>query len=115
MPQRLLRLIQSAWLCAGSEDPLEDVVSEPARNDFHWRLSYPSVPNFQLTERVAIVTGASRGLGSAIAEGLAEQGARVVLSSRKQDDLDREAARLNERFPGAAVAMAAHPGGHADL
>ena len=64
------------------------------------------MPNFQLTERVAIVTGASRGLGVAIAEGLAEQGARVVLSSRKQEDLDREAARLNERFPGSAVAIA---------
>ena len=37
------------------------------------------MPNFQLTERIAIVTGGSRGLGSAIAEGLAEHGARVVL------------------------------------
>jgi NAD(P)-dependent dehydrogenase (short-subunit alcohol dehydrogenase family) len=73
------------------------------------------VPNFQLTERVAIVTGASRGLGSAIAEGLAEQGARVVLSSRKQDDLDREAARLNERFPESAVAIAAHAGRQDEL
>ena len=73
------------------------------------------MPNFQLTERVAIVTGASRGLGSAIAEGLAEQGARVVLSSRKQDDLDREAARMNERFPGSAVAIAAHAGRQDEL
>jgi NAD(P)-dependent dehydrogenase (short-subunit alcohol dehydrogenase family) len=73
------------------------------------------VPNFQLTERVAIVTGASRGLGSAIAEGLAGQGARVVLSSRKQEDLDREAVRLNERFPGSAVAVAAHAGRQDDL
>jgi NAD(P)-dependent dehydrogenase (short-subunit alcohol dehydrogenase family) len=73
------------------------------------------VPNFQLTERVAIVTGASRGLGSAIAEGLAEQGAKVVLSSRKQEDLDREAERLNQRFPGSAVAIAAHAGREDDL
>ena len=73
------------------------------------------MPNFQLTERVAIVTGASRGLGSAIAEGLAEHGATVVLSSRKQDDLDREAARLNERFPGCSVAIAAHAGRQDDL
>jgi NAD(P)-dependent dehydrogenase (short-subunit alcohol dehydrogenase family) len=52
----------------------------------------------------------------AIAEGLAEQGARVVLSSRKQEDLDREAERLNARFPeGAAVAVAAHAGREADL
>jgi NAD(P)-dependent dehydrogenase (short-subunit alcohol dehydrogenase family) len=73
------------------------------------------VPNFQLTERVAIVTGASRGLGSAIAEGLAEQGAKVVLSSRKQADLDREADRLNQRFPGSAIAIAAHAGREDDL
>ena len=73
------------------------------------------MPNFQLTERVAIVTGASRGLGSAIAGGLAEQGATVVLSSRKQEDLDREAERLNARFPGSAVAIAAHAGREDDL
>jgi NAD(P)-dependent dehydrogenase (short-subunit alcohol dehydrogenase family) len=64
---------------------------------------------------VAIVTGASRGLGSAIAEGLAEQGAKVVLTSRKQDDLDREAERLNARFPGSAVAIAAHAGRQDEL
>ena len=73
------------------------------------------MPNFQLTERVAIVTGASRGLGSAIAEGLAQQGAKVVLSSRKQEDLDREAERLNQRFPGSAAAIAAHAGREEDL
>jgi len=73
------------------------------------------VPNFQLTERVAIVTGGSRGLGSAIAEGLAEQGATVVLTSRKQEDLDREAERLNQRFPASAVPIAAHAGREADL
>jgi NAD(P)-dependent dehydrogenase (short-subunit alcohol dehydrogenase family) len=73
------------------------------------------VPDFQLAERVAVVTGASRGLGSAIAEGLAEHGATVVLTSRKQVDLDREAERLNERFPGRATAIAAHAGREADL
>ncbi len=73
------------------------------------------MPDFQLTGRVAIVTGASRGLGSAIAEGLAEHGAHVVLSSRKQEDLDREAERINGRFPGAAVAVAAHAGREPDL
>jgi len=73
------------------------------------------VPNFLLTERVALVTGASRGLGVAIAEGLAEQGARVVLTSRKQADLDVEAARLNERFPGSAIAIAAHAGREEEL
>jgi NAD(P)-dependent dehydrogenase (short-subunit alcohol dehydrogenase family) len=73
------------------------------------------VPNFQLAERVAIVTGASRGLGRAIAEGLVEHGATVVLSSRRQEDLDREAERLNQRFPGSAAAIAAHAGREGDL
>jgi NAD(P)-dependent dehydrogenase (short-subunit alcohol dehydrogenase family) len=73
------------------------------------------VPDFSLSDRVAIVTGASRGLGIAIAEGFAEHGARVVLSSRKQEDLDREAERLNARFPDSALAVAAHAGREADL
>ena len=73
------------------------------------------MPNFQLTDRVAIVTGASRGLGSAIAEGLVEHGARVVLSSRKQQDLDQEADRINARWGGRAVAIAAHAGRESDL
>ena len=61
------------------------------------------------------MTGGSRGLGCAIAEGLAEQGARVVLSSRKQQDLDRAAERINERFPDSALAIAAHAGREDDL
>jgi NAD(P)-dependent dehydrogenase (short-subunit alcohol dehydrogenase family) len=73
------------------------------------------MPNFQLTDRVAVVTGASRGLGSAIAQGLAEHGARVVLSSRKQQDLDQEADRINARWGDRTVAVAAHAGREADL
>jgi NAD(P)-dependent dehydrogenase (short-subunit alcohol dehydrogenase family) len=73
------------------------------------------MPDYDLTGRVAIVTGGSRGLGSAIAEGLVAHGARVVLSSRKQDDLDAVAAQLNGRVPDAAVAIAAHAGRPDDL
>jgi NAD(P)-dependent dehydrogenase (short-subunit alcohol dehydrogenase family) len=70
---------------------------------------------FSLDGRTALVTGASRGIGSAIAEALAEQGAQVVLSSRKQADLDAEAERINARFPEKAVAIAAHAGRTEDL
>ncbi|MET0274824.1 MAG: SDR family NAD(P)-dependent oxidoreductase, partial [Phenylobacterium sp.] len=38
---------------------------------------------FDLTGKVAIITGSSRGIGRAIAERMAEQGAKVVISSRK--------------------------------
>ena len=49
---------------------------------------------FDLTGRVAIVTGGSRGLGLQIAEGLGEMGARVALVARKQAELDEGAAHL---------------------
>jgi NAD(P)-dependent dehydrogenase (short-subunit alcohol dehydrogenase family) len=75
----------------------------------------PERSRFDLEGRVALVTGASRGIGSAIAEALAEQGAHVVLSSRKQADLDSEAERINARFPKKAVAIAAHAGKVEDL
>ena len=70
---------------------------------------------FDLDGRVALVTGASRGIGSAIANALAEQGALVVLSSRKQADLDDEAERINTKFPERAVGIAAHAGRPEDL
>lgn len=70
----------------------------------------PASSRFDLSGRVALVTGASRGIGSAIASILAEHGAHVVLSSRKQADLDAEAERINASYPEKAVAIAAHAG-----
>src|SRR5260370_8574972 len=68
----------------------------------------PEGSRFDLTGRVALITGASRGIGSAIATALVEQGAQVVLSSRKQADLDEEAARITAIYPERATAIAAH-------
>jgi len=66
---------------------------------------------FDLTGRVALLTGASKGMGQAMAEGLAEHGARVVISSRKQDACEAVAAEINKRFgAGRAVAIACNAG-----
>ena len=75
----------------------------------------PAGSLFDLSGRVALVTGASKGIGNATAEILAEHGAHVVLSSRKQVDLDAEAERINARHPDLATAIAAHAGRPEDL
>ena len=75
----------------------------------------PATSLFDLSGRVALVTGASRGIGSAIAETLAEHGANVVLSSRKQADLDAEAERINARHAEKATPIAAHAGRQEDM
>lgn len=63
---------------------------------------------FDLTGKVAVVTGSSRGIGRAIASRMAEHGARVVISSRKQEACERVAAEINaEHGEGRAVAIAA--------
>lgn len=51
---------------------------------------------FDLTGRVALLTGASKGMGLVMATALADHGAKVVISARKQDQLDEAAARINE-------------------
>jgi len=62
-----------------------------------------------LADRVVVVTGASRGIGEAIALACADAGAHVVLASRKQADLDRVAAAIRERGR-TALAVACHTG-----
>ena len=64
---------------------------------------------FDLTGRVALVTGASRGIGEAIAKAYAARGARVVVASRKQEACDEVAAAIVAEG-GDAVALACHIG-----
>jgi NAD(P)-dependent dehydrogenase (short-subunit alcohol dehydrogenase family) len=60
-----------------------------------------------LKDKVIVVTGASRGIGEAIARACVEGGARVVLASRKQAELERVAGSLP---PERAIAVACHTG-----
>jgi len=60
---------------------------------------------FDLTNKVAIITGSSKGIGAAIARGLAEYGAKVVISSRKQAAVDAVANNLkNEGYEATGIA-----------
>ena len=62
-----------------------------------------------LEGKVVLVTGASRGIGAAIAHACAAAGARVVLASRKQADLDTVASEIRDAG-GVALARACHTG-----
>ena len=70
---------------------------------------------FDITGKVAIVTGSSRGIGRAIAEAMADQGARVVISSRKADACAEAADAINAKHPGAAIVVPANISSKADL
>lgn len=64
---------------------------------------------FDLTGKTAIITGSSRGIGRAIAEAMADQGARVVISSRKPGPCEEVAAEINKKHgDGTAIAIPAN-------
>ena len=69
---------------------------------------------FDLTGKVALVTGASRGIGEEIARLLAEQGAHVIVSSRKQDDCQAVADAI-KADGGSAEGFACHIGEMAQI
>lgn len=74
---------------------------------------------FDLTGKVALITGSSKGIGRAIAAAMAEHGAQVVISSRKGEVCEEVAAAINAGIgpqgPGRAVAIPANISHKAEL
>ncbi len=60
---------------------------------------------FDLTGKTAIITGSTKGIGKAIAYRMAQQGAHVVVSSRKADACEAVTAEINADFPGSAISI----------
>ena len=68
-----------------------------------------------MVNRVVVITGASRGIGQAIAEAMADEGARVVLSARSEERASAVAATINSRHGDQrAIGVGAHAGKESD-
>ena len=64
---------------------------------------------FDLTGKVAVITGSTKGIGRGIAEEMAALGAKIVISSRKADEADAAAAELNAKYGKGAVIAKGSP------
>jgi NAD(P)-dependent dehydrogenase (short-subunit alcohol dehydrogenase family) len=67
----------------------------------------PGIKQFDLTRRIAVITGGSKGLGLAMAEGLASAGADVILVSRHLDEAKQAADTIARDYGHRAIALAA--------
>lgn len=62
---------------------------------------------FSIQDKIALVTGGSRGIGEMIAAGFLQHGAKVYISSRKSDVCDATAARLQDQYGGSCTSIPA--------
>ncbi|RLS36816.1 MAG: SDR family oxidoreductase [Planctomycetota bacterium] len=75
----------------------------------------PGIKQFDLTGRVALVTGGSKGLGAAMAAGLASAGADLVLASRTLSEVEEVAAEIARDYGHQAIGVAADVSQPADV
>ena len=67
----------------------------------------PGIKQFELTDRVAIITGGSKGLGEAMGAGLASAGANLMLVSRNEEEAQATAEKLASEYNCQAIGFAA--------
>ncbi len=76
---------------------------------------WAGISQFDLTDRVAIVTGGSKGLGEAMAAGLASAGANICVVSRHLDEASAAAATIADEYPVSTIGLQADVSREADV
>ncbi|SVD43925.1 uncharacterized protein METZ01_LOCUS396779, partial [marine metagenome] len=74
----------------------------------------PGIKQFELTDRVAIITGGSKGLGEAMGAGLASAGANLMLVSRNQEEAQATAEKISSEYNCKAIGFSADVSKQAD-